>query len=49
MEGGVEGALLHRQHVAREQLDAFRDGPPVERLARERLEDQQIESALKEV
>src|SRR5262249_50764440 len=49
MERRVQRSLSHRQGVARQDLNALRDSPPVQRLARDGLEDQQIESALEQV
>src|SRR5262249_7673416 len=49
MECGVERTLLDGEHVVREQLNAFRDCPPVQRSAREGLEDQEIECALEQI
>jgi hypothetical protein len=45
----IERSLLDREHVAGELQDALRDAPSVKRLARERLEDQQVERALEQV
>src|SRR5689334_5982629 len=40
MEGGVEGALVDLEHVARDLLDALSHAPSVHRLEGERLEDE---------
>src|SRR5262249_8923282 len=49
VQRGIERSLAHREHVVREQLDALRDRPSVQRLTRERLQDQEIERALQKV
>ena len=42
MERRVERPLLDGEHFVGEQLDALRDGPPVERFPRERFQDREI-------
>src|SRR5437762_5888219 len=49
LERGIERSLLDQQHVVGELSNPPRDGPPVQRLEHERLEDEQIERALDEV
>jgi hypothetical protein len=49
MKRGIERALLHLQDVARQLLNAARDGPSVLRFELQRFEDQKIEGALDEV
>ena len=49
VQGGVQRALRHLQRGARDLVEALRDGPAVLRPERQRLEDQQIECALREV
>ena len=49
VKGRVKRALLHLQRFFRDLLDALRDRPAVLGLEGERLEDQQVESALYEV
>jgi hypothetical protein len=45
----VERALLNQQNVVRQLADAARDRPAVQRLERERFENQEVERALDEV
>src|SRR5690606_35874631 len=49
LERGVERSLAHPQRLLRELLQALADGPAVHRLQRERLQDQQVESAAHDV
>ena len=49
MERRVERALGDLQRVARDLANPLGDGPAVQRPERERLEDQEIERALREV
>ena len=49
MESRVHRALLDLQDAARDLLDALRNGPAVLRLERERLQDQEVQSALRQV
>ena len=49
MQGGVERSLLDTQYVAGNLLDTFRDGPAVLRLKDQRLQDEQIQSALRKI
>src|SRR5215471_14604705 len=49
VERRVQRPLPHRQGVAGQDLNALRDSPPVQRLARDGLEDQEIERALEQV
>ena len=49
MKRRVERALRDLQHVAAHLLDPLGDRPPVLRLERHGLENQQIERALNEV
>ena len=49
MERGVERTLIHLQHVAGDVLDAERNAPAVHRTGIQRLEDEQVERALKQV
>jgi hypothetical protein len=49
MERRIQRSLPHRQNVARQQLNALRDAPPVKRLARDGLENQEIKRALQQI
>src|SRR5437762_1952065 len=49
MQRGIERSLLYPQGIAGDLLQAFGDRPPVERLERQSLEDEQVESALREI
>ena len=48
LQGGVEGARLHVEDVARQLRDALADAPAVHGLQVERLQDQHVERALQE-
>src|SRR6185503_20605195 len=45
LERGVEGSLIDLESAARDLLDAETDAPPVHRLERKRLEDEEIDAA----
>src|SRR5262245_47406165 len=47
-EGGVERALLNRERLTRDLLNAQQHAVPVQWPERDRLEDQQIENARQE-
>ena len=49
VKGGVEGALLDLQDLARDLLDTFGDGPTMFGLERKGLQVEQVESALHEI
>src|SRR6476620_5227121 len=49
VQRGIERSLSHRELLAGEGLDALGDRPAVQRLARDRLEDEQVEGALEQV
>src|SRR6266850_6423209 len=49
VECGVEGAFAHLQYISREGSQATTDGPPVQRLQGEDLQEQKVEGALDEV
>src|SRR5262245_51710878 len=49
MERGIERPLPDRQLFVRQLLNAFRDGPAVQRLARQRFQDEEIERALEQI
>jgi hypothetical protein len=40
---------LHREHLAREELNPLGDPPAMQRLAHERLQDEEIERALEQI
>src|SRR6185437_6985035 len=46
MQGRIQRALLHLDGIARDLLQTFRNGPAVQRLEGERLQNEQIESSL---
>src|SRR5262245_22552239 len=48
VQGGIEGALLNLQLVARHLLDAQEDAVSVQRSERNGLEDQQVQRALQQ-
>ena len=49
MESRVERTLLNREHLAGQFLNAFRDRPAVQRIARDGLEDEEVEGSLQEI
>src|SRR6185503_12940920 len=49
VQGGVERAFADLKHLLRDDLQPAADRPPVERLDREELQDQEIECALDEI
>ena len=49
MEGRIERALLYLQRFARHLLDSVRDGVAVDRAKSDDAEDEEVESALREV
>src|SRR5664279_222610 len=49
VEGRVERALIHLQHVVRELADSLRDPPTVQRRGEDGLEDQEIERSLQQI
>src|SRR6185436_14977252 len=49
VQRGIERSLSDRELLAGEGLDALGDRPAVQRLARDRLEDEQVEGALQQV
>ena len=49
LQRGIERALLDLQDVVGELADPLRDRPAVQRLERDRLQDQQIDGALNEI
>jgi hypothetical protein len=49
LEGGIERALLDPEHVAGELIDPLADAPTVHRLEGQRLQDQQLEGAGKQI
>jgi hypothetical protein len=49
MKRGIQRSLLHRKHIVRKLLDAFRDSPPMKRLARERLQDEKVQCSLEQI
>ena len=49
MQRRVKRTLLDAQHIAGNLFNAFRNGPAVLRLQRQRLEDQQVECSLREI
>jgi hypothetical protein len=48
-EGGIKGALFNEERAARDLLDAKENAVAVEGAERDGLEDQQVESAGKEI
>src|SRR5262245_16711048 len=49
MQRWIERALLHRQHVVRELQHSLGDAPAMQRLTRERLQNEEVERALEKV
>src|SRR5207244_3198381 len=49
VQRGVERALLHVKHIAGQLLNALRNGPAVLRFERQRLQNQEIQRALRQV
>src|SRR5690348_16453828 len=49
MERWIKRALVHLQHLARHLTDALRDAPPVPRLGRNGLENQEIQRSLHQI
>jgi hypothetical protein len=49
MQRGVQRALLDAQDVLGELPDAARDGPAVQRLQGQRLQDQEVERSLHQI
>src|SRR5262249_38795119 len=49
VQRGVEGALLHAQHVVRRPLGALGDAAALSRAAGERLQDEHVERALEQL
>ena len=49
VESGEERARLHVEGALRDLVDAGGNAEPVERLGRERFEDQEVEGALEEI
>src|SRR5688500_2809587 len=49
VQRGVQGALIHEQHIAGPLLDALGDSPPVHRRELQRLEHQHVERPLQEI
>jgi hypothetical protein len=46
VQGGIERALVHAEHVARNLLDALRDAPAVLGARQQGAQDQEIERPL---
>src|SRR5205085_3269141 len=49
VQGRVERSLAHLQHVSGKRLQPKADGPPMQRLKREDLQEEKVQSALNEV
>jgi sulfatase modifying factor 1 len=49
IQGRIQGSLSDVEDIARELLDALRDGPAVEGTRCERVEDEQVEGTLQEI
>ena len=49
LERWVEAALVHLEHLPRRLPDAEADAPAVQRLERERLQDQQLQRSLEQI
>src|SRR5207245_10841266 len=49
MQRGVERALLHLEHLARNLLDTLGNGPAVQWFERDGFKNQKVESSLHEV
>src|SRR5215472_11329530 len=49
MQRRIKRALLDAQHIGRDLLDAFRNGPPVTRPERQGLQDEEIKRPLRQI